>query len=257
MNILVLVKAVPLVGDERLDDAWRTERSNLEANGADEYCLEKALQLTEAVGGEVSVLSVGPAGASEALRKALAMGAERAYHVVDDAMAGSDIRATLAVLEAAVRKIDFDLLFSGVDSSEGRGGVVGAALAARLGLPYLSNAADVELVEGDRVRVKRLTPGGHDVLEAPMPALVMGTQLLGEPRYPSLRGIMAARKKETVSWSLADLAIDPGMVGAGAANTVVSAVTSPQERSGATVIQADADEAVRQIVSFLDERGYV
>lgn len=255
MNILVLVKAVPLVGEERLDDGWRTERDNLEANGADEYCLEKALQLTEAGGGEVSVLSMGPAGASEALRKALAMGAERAYHVDDAALAGSDIRATVAVLEAAVRKIDFDLLFSGVDSSDGRGGVVGAALAVRLGLPYLSDAADVELLDGGRVRVRRLSTTGHDVLEASLPALVMGTQLLGEPRYPSLRGIMAARKKETVSKSLADLGIEPSSVGVGAATTRVLGAEPPVARAGTRVVEGTPDEAVEQVLTFLGERG--
>ena len=257
MNILVLVKAVPLVGDERLGEDWQTDRTNLEANGADEYCLEKALQLTETHGGEVGVLSVGPATASEALRKALAMGAERAYHVVDDALAGSDIRATVRVLQAALEKIEFDILFSGADSSDGRGGVVGAALAARLGLAYLSNAADVEVVGGSRLRVKRLSATGHELLEAAMPALVMGTQLLGEPRYPSLRGIMAARKKETVTWTLAELGIEPGAVGAAAAHTQVLSAEAPVRRAGATLIKASPDEAAAQVVAFLSERGLV
>jgi len=255
VNTLVLVKAVPLVGDERLDEQKQTDRTNLEANGADEYCLEKALQLAEASGGEVSVLSVGPAAASEAMRKALAMGAERAYHVVDDGLGGSDIRATVAVLAGACRKIEFDLLFSGADSSDGQGGVVGAALAARLDLPYLSNAADVDLSEGTTVRVKRLGASGYDILEASLPALVMGTQLLGEPRYPSLRGIMAARKKETLTWSLADLGIEPSTVGAMAASTVVNAATAPARRAGASVIEGAPDDAVSQVLSFLSERG--
>jgi len=255
VNILVLVKAVPLVGEERLDDGWRTDRSSLEANGADEYCLEKALQLAEAAGGEVTVLSMGPVGTSEALRKALAMGAERAYHVEDAALSGSDIRATVRVLEAALRRIDFDLLFSGVDSSDGRGGVVGAALAVRLGLPYLSDAADVELVAGDRVRVRRLSAAGYDILEAATPALVMGTQLLGEPRYPSLRGIMAARKKETVTWSLADLGIEPSSVGVPAATTRVLKAEPPAARAGARVIQGTPDEAVEQVLAYLGDRG--
>jgi electron transfer flavoprotein beta subunit len=255
VNILVLVKAVPLVGDERLGEQYQTDRTNLETNGADEYCLEKALQLTESAGGEVSVLSVGPPSASEALRKALAMGAERAYHVADDALAGSDIRSTVTVLAAAARKIDFDLLFSGADTSDGQGGVVGAALAARLELPYLSNAADVELAGEGTLRMKRLSTSGHDILEAPLPALVMGTQLLGEPRYPSLRGIMAARKKETTTWSLADLGLDAATVGTGAAATSVRSAEPPPGRGGATKIQATPDEAVSQVMAFLGERG--
>lgn len=256
MNILVLVKAVPLVGEERLDDDWRTDRSDLEANGADEYCLERALQLSEANGAEVSVLTVGPAAATEALRKALAMGADRAYHVDDAALAGSDLRATLTVLEAAVRKLDFDLLFSGADSSDGGGGVLGAALAARLGLPYLGNAADVTLADGV-VRIKRLSPSGHDVLEAPLPAVVMGMQLLGEPRYPSLRGIMGAKKKPTTTWSLVDLGVDPGSVGTGASTTVVTSAEPPATRSRARLIDAPPGEAAQAVVEFLGQRGLI
>ena len=258
MNILVALKAVPLVGDERLDDAWRTQRGQLEANGADEYLLERAIQLTEDGDGEVSVLTVGPAGAAEAVRKALAMGAARAYHVSDDAAAGSDIRATVDLIVAAAGKIEFDLLFMGADSSDGQGGVVGAAVAARLRLPYLSNAADVSAGETDGwVRVTRLSPSGHDVSAASMPAVVMGTQVLGEPRYPSLRGIMAARQKETITWSLADIGIDAAGVGEGAATTAVTAAEPPPERAGARVVEGTPDEAATELIAFLVERRVI
>ena len=182
MNILILFKAVPVVGTERLGDDLLTDRTvQMEANGNDEYTLEKALQLTETHGGEVALLTVAPANATEALRKALAMGAARAYHVIDDAIRGSDIRATVSILEAAIRRIEYDVVFAGTDTSDGLGGVVGAALAARLGLPYLSYASEIEPTDGG-VRIHRLSATGYDVLEAPTPALVMGTQLLGTPR---------------------------------------------------------------------------
>ncbi|CAN5625737.1 electron transfer flavoprotein subunit beta/FixA family protein [soil metagenome] len=260
MNILVLVKAVPLVGEERLDDRMRTQRGHLELNGADEYLLERALRLTEATeggaaGGEVSVLSMGPAPAADALRKALAMGATRAYHVVDDALAGSDIRATITVLEAAVRRVAFDLLLCGADTSDGQAGIVGAALASRLGMPYLSYASEIDLPGDGHVRVRRLSPSGYDVLEATGPAVVMGTQLLGEPRYPSLRGIMAARSKETVTWSLADLGLDPDAVGEVAATTRVQSAVPPAQRASAVIVQQPPEEAVARVVSLLAERG--
>jgi electron transfer flavoprotein beta subunit len=256
MNIVVLMKAVPVIGTERLDDDWRTVRDQLEANGADEYVVEKALRLMEAHGGEVSLLTVGPPAATDALRKALAMGATRAWHVSDPAIAGSDIRATLAILEAALRRIPFDLVLCGADSSDGRGGVMGAALAARLGLPYLPDAAEVEPgADGRSVRIHRLSPSGYDVLEAPVPAIVMGTQVLGEPRYPSLRGIMAARTKETTTWALADLGIEAGRVGAAGASTRVRAVEAPAERGEAVVLQGPSDELVPGIVDFLAARG--
>ncbi len=195
MRIVVLVKAVPIVGNERLGDDRRVDRANgLEANGNDEYTLEAALKLTEAHGGDVTLLTMGPPAAAEALRKGLAMGAARAVHVSDPALAGSDARATATVLAAALKRLEYDLVFAGADTSDGLGGVVGPWLAALLGLPYLSYGSRIEPgPDGTTVRVRRLGARGYDLLEAPMPALVMGTQVLGEPRYPSLRGIMQAR----------------------------------------------------------------
>ena len=145
MNIVVLLKAVPVVGTERLGSDLLTDRSvQLEANGNDEYLLEKALKLADAHGAEVTVLTVGPAGSTEPLRKALAMGAARAVHVADDAIRGSDTRATVEILTAALRKLTFDLALVGADTSDGQGGVVGAAVAVKLGLPYLSYASEIE-----------------------------------------------------------------------------------------------------------------
>lgn len=256
MRILVLLKAVPVVGAERLDPGWRTARDQLEANGADEYPLERALQLAETHGADVALLTLAPAAALDALRKALAMGAARAYHVCDPAVAGSDIRATIVILEAVVRRIPFDLLLCGADTSDGQGGIVGPALAARLGLPYLSSATTIEPgPDGVSVRITRATPAGADVLEAPLPAVVMGTQLLGAPRYPSLRGIMAARAKEIVTWTLADLGVDPGAVGSLASTTCVTAAEVPPPRAEGTILRGDPAEIVPQVLDYLAARG--
>ncbi len=257
MNIVVLLKAVPVVGTERLGKDLLTDRAGQsEANGNDEYLLEKALKLTEAHGGEVALLTLGPANGSEALRKALAMGAARAVHVVDDAVRGSDIRATVEILTAALRKMEYDLVFAGADTSDGLGGVVAAALAARLGLPYLSYASEIEPTK-DGVRVHRLSAAGYDVLEAPTPALVMGTQLLGAPRYPSLRGIMQARSKPIETWSLADIGVDALGVGSSSAWTETIDSSKPAERAGATFVRESADVAVGQIVDFLAGRRLI
>jgi electron transfer flavoprotein beta subunit len=257
VNIVVLLKAVPVVGTERLDSDLLTDRSGAsEANGNDEYLLEKALKLTEEHTGEVTLLSVGPAAGNEALRKALAMGAARAVQVVDDAMRGSDIRATVDVLTAALKKLEFDLVFAGADTSDGLGGVVGAAVAVRLGLPYLSYASEIQATDAG-VRVHRLSANGYDVLEAPTPALVMGTQLLGAPRYPSLRGIMQARSKPIETWSLADLGVEASSVGRDAAWTTTLDASKPAERGGATFVREPADVAVGQIVDFLAGRRLI
>jgi len=258
LRIVVLVKPVPVVGNERLDADLRTERMALELNGNDEYMLEKALKLTEAHGGEVSLLAMAPAAGVDALRKGLAIGATRAYHVVDAALAGSDIRASVAVLCAALRKMDADMAFAGAGSSDGAGSVVSAAVAARLGLPYLADAAEIELVDSlTAVRVRRPMPGGHEVVQVGLPAVVMGTQLLGEPRYPSLRGIMAARSREIVTWSLSDLGVDPATVGWAAASTRVLSIAAAAERGSATIISAPPAEAAAAIVDFLAGRGLI
>ena len=261
MHIVVLLKPVPVVGTERLDAGWRTQRTQptqLEANGNDDYSLEKALKLVDAHGGEVSLLTMGPPSALDTLRKALAMGATRAYHVQDERLAGSDARATVDVLTAALRRLTFDMLFCGADTSDGQGGIVGAALAARLGLPYLSYASEIEPApDGSAVRIHRLSPTGYDVLEAGTPAVVMGTQLLGEPRYPSLRGIMQARNKEVAVWSLDDLGLDPGSVGAAAATSAVLGADPPPQRGGARIVKDAPDAAVAQVVEFLASRRLI
>jgi electron transfer flavoprotein beta subunit len=258
VRIVVLLKAVPVVGNERLGAGFRVDRSALEANGSDEYVLEAALKLTEAGGGEVSVLSMGPAGATEAMRKALAMGAARGYLVGDPALAGSCTLATGRVLAAALQRLEFDLVFAGADSSDGQGGVVAAAVATRLRLPYLSYAAAIEPgADGASIRVRRISSLGFDVLEAPLPAVVMGTQLLGEPRYPTLRGIMQARGKEIVTWTLADLGIDPALVGEGAATTTVTEAVPPPQRAGAVVVREPAAAAAERVAEFLASRRLI
>jgi electron transfer flavoprotein beta subunit len=258
VNIVVLLKAVPVVGTERLDSGLLTDRSvQLEANGNDEYLLEKALKLTEAHGGEVTTLTIGPANSTEPIRKALAMGVAKAVHVADDTIKGSDMRATLAILEAALRKMQpWDLAFAGADTSDGQGGVLGAALAARLGLPYLSYASEIEPTSTG-VRIHRLSATGYDVLESPMPAVVMGTQLLGAPRYPSLRGIMQARQKPVESWSLSDLGVEASGVGTGATTTKTLEAKKPPERAGATFVKEPADVAVAKVVEFLASRRLI
>ena len=257
MNIVVLLKAVPVVGTERLGGELLTDRSvQLEANGNDEYLLEKALKLTETHGGEVTVLTMGPAGATEALRKALAMGAAKAVHVADDSIRGSDVRATVELLAAALRKLEFDLVFAGADTSDGQGGVVGAAVAVKLGLPYLSYAQEIEPIESG-VRIHRISTTGYDVLESPTPAVVMGTQLLGAPRYPALRGIMQARSKPVDVWALGDLGVDAGAVGSAAATTKTIDSSKPPERGGATFVREPAEVAVAQIVDFLAQRRLI
>jgi electron transfer flavoprotein beta subunit len=260
VQILVLTKPVPdpAAGAERLGPDLRLDRaaSPTVVNGNDEYALEAALQLVEAHGGEVIVLSMAPANATETMRKALAMGAARGIHVTDPALEGADMPTTIRVLAAAAKQEPFDLLLGGIDTSDGMGGVVAAGVAATLGLPLLSSAASIEPHrETERVTVKRLSAQGYDVVEAPMPAVIACTQALGAPRYPSLKGIMAARSREIASRSLAD--VGPDLVPSGGWATKVLEAEPPPARAAGRVIQQPAADAAKEVVDFLAARRII
>jgi electron transfer flavoprotein beta subunit len=261
VRIVVLAKPVPdSTGQERLGPDGRLDRTVVPAviNGNDEYVLEAALKLLEVHGGEITLLAMAQPNAPETLRKGLAMGAHRAMLVTDDALAGSCALGTARVLAAALRTLEYDLVLAGADSSDGGGGVVAAAVATLLGLPYLSYAGRIEPTGEGTVRVQRLSPSGYDVIEAPMPALVVGTQVLGEPRYPTLKGIMGARSKEIAIRALADLDVDPSTVGGARATTALVAHRQPAARSATQVVR-DADPAVgaRAILDLLDARKVI
>ncbi len=261
MRILVLTKPVPdpAAGAERLGPDGRLDRaaSPTVVNGNDEYALEAALQLVEAHGGEVVILTMAPANGTETMRKALALGALRGIHVTDDALAGADLPSTIRVLAAAAAQEPFDLLLGGLDTSDGAGGAVTAGVAARLGLPLLSAAAKIEPdPAAGRVRVHRLSARGYDVVEAPMPAVVSCTQALGAPRYPSLKGIMAARSRVITALSLADLGEGLAPADGAWATRVVSA-EPPTARAAGRTITSPAADAAREIADFLADRRLI
>ena len=263
MRIVVLVKPVPdpASAGERLGPDGRLDRAAVPAvvNGNDEYVLEAALKLVEAAGeGEITLLSMAPTNAPETLRKALAMGATRAVHVTDPALAGSDHVSTAKVLAAALGTLEYDMVFAGIDSSDGVGGVVPSAVAAHLELPYLSYAAKIEPnMENRTVRVRRISATGYDVLEAPLPVIIGGTQALGEPRYPSLKGIMAARNKEIVTKSLGDLGLDASGLGGASATTAVLDSRQPPARAATEIVRGTPAEGAVRIVDFLAERRLI
>ncbi len=261
MRILILTKPVPdtAANAERLGPDLRLDRATVPnvVNGNDEYALEAALQLVEVHGGEVALLTMAPAGGRETMRKALAMGAMRGVLVTDDALAGADVPTTIRVLAAAARTEEFDLLLAGIDTSDGAGGVVAAGVAALLGLPLISQAAKIEPDPGaGTVRVRRLSARGYDLVEAPMPAVISGTQALGTPRYPSLKGIMAARTREIRQLSLADLGADLAPAG-GAWTSTVLAADPPPTRAAGRVITAPAADAAREIADLLADRRII
>jgi electron transfer flavoprotein beta subunit len=253
MNIVVLVKQVPDSGSERkLDPSDNTvARAGADnvINEMDEYAIEEALQVRDREGGEVTVLTVGPASAADAIRKALSMGADRAVHVVDDAIHGSCAIQTSAVLAAALQQLEYDLIVAGAESTDGQVSVMPALLAERLGIAQLSGARKLT-VDGGVARIERQTDGGYWAVEAPLPAIVSTWDTINEPRYPSFKGIMAAKKKPVESKSLADLGIDPSSVGLASATTaVVDFAGRPPKGEGVKV--TDEGDGAEKFVGFL------
>jgi len=258
MRIAVCVKQVPEGAARRLDPSTkRLDRSGEGAlNPFDAHAVEEALKIRDASGeGEVVVLSMGPQKATDSLRKALAMGADRAVLVSDDAVAGSDLVATSAVLAKALEREGADLVLLGQQGSDSDGAVLGAALADRLRLPMFSQAAELTLSDGS-VRGKRQTEFGYDVIEAPLPAVVAVSDAINEPRYPSLKGIMGAKKKPQDTLSLSDLGVEAGAAGEEGSKTEVYALGDPPPRGDSRKIEDDGS-AAQQIVDFLAEKRLI
>jgi len=257
MKIAVCVKHVP-EGHSRIDPAsQRLDRSGEGAlNHFDANAVEEALRLKgDSAETEVVVVSMGPERAADSLRKALAMGADRAVLVCDDAAAGSDLVATSRVLAAALEREGADLVLFGQQASDADGAVLWAAVAERLRRPVVSQAAELTLQEGS-LRVKRQTEFGYDVIESPLPAVVAVSDAINEPRYPSLKGIMGAKKKPHDVLSLADLGVDAGAAGEAGSRTRVLALADPPARGDARKIEGDPN-AAQAIVDFLAERRLV
>jgi electron transfer flavoprotein beta subunit len=253
-KIVVLVKQVPDTYSERkLSDADHTlDRASADAvlDEINEKAVEEALKIKEAGEGEVTVISVGPDRTTDAIRKALSMGADKAIHVSDEALHGSDVIATAKVLAAAIGKVEgYDLIIAGNEASDGRAGAVPAILAELLGLPQLTFVRELT-VEGSTVKADRETEDGLTHLEASLPALVSVSEKINEPRYPSFKGIMAAKKKPVDTFTIADLGIDAGEVGlANAWSQITEANPKPPRTAGQRV--EDEGDGGAKIAEYL------
>jgi electron transfer flavoprotein beta subunit len=225
-------------------------------NPFDVHAVEEALRIKEGgEGGEVVLVSLGPAKAAESLRKALAMGADRVVLVSDDAAAGSDLLGTTKALAAALERESADLVLFGQQSSDSDGAVLWAAVAERLRRPVISQVAELTVSDG-KARGKRQTEFGYDVIEAPLPAVVAVSDAINEPRYPSLKGIMGAKSKPQETVSLSDLGVSGDEVGESGKRTEVYAVGEPPSRGDSLKIEDDGD-APQKIVEYLTERKLI
>ena len=258
MKIAVCVKQVPdATSHKRLDaGSRRLDRSGEGVlNATDVNAVEEALRLKDVHGGEVVVVSLGPEKAMESLRKALAMGADRALLVSDEAAAGSDLLATSRALAAALQREDADLVLFGQQSSDADGAVLWAAVSDRLRRPMVSQVAELK-VEGTELTGKRQTEFGYDVIAAPLPAVVAVSDAINEPRYPSLKGIMGAKSKPQETVSLADVGVDASLVGETGSATTVRSSSPPPPKSGQVKLEDDGS-AAEKIVEYLAEKRLV
>jgi len=259
VNIVVLVKQVPDTWAERkLQDSDKTlDRASVDVvmNEIDEYAVEEALRLKESGGGEVTIVTMGPERAVETIRKALSMGADKAVHLVDDALKGSDAVQTSYALAKVLETLEYDLVIAGSEATDSRMSIMTALLAERTGRPQLSGARKVT-AEGGTVRIERQTELGYDVVEAATPALVSVVEKINEPRYPSFKGIMAAKKKPLTTLTIADAGIEAGQVGlASAPSQVASFATKPPRQAGAVV--KDEGDGGLKIAEFLASQKFV
>ena len=253
MNIVVLVKQVPDTwAERRLSETDNTlDRESVDAviNEIDEYAIEEGLRLKEAQGGEVTILSMGPERTTESIRKALSMGADKAVHVSDPALHGACAIQTAKVLAKALGTVEWDLVVAGSESTDARLSVVPALLAEALDVAQLTHARKVT-VDGSTVTIERQRDDGYTSVHGQLPAVVSVVEKINEPRYPSFKGIMAAKKKELTTLTLADLGLDAAQVGAaGATSEVVDFAPRPPRAKG-QIVTDEGDGGVK-LADFL------
>jgi electron transfer flavoprotein beta subunit len=261
MNIVVCVKYVPDAQSDRTFNESDNTTDRVGVDGLlselDEYAVEEALKIVEAGEGEVTVLTVGPDQAADAVKKALQMGAGKGVHVNDEALHGSDAVATSLVLAEAIKKIGSpDLVLTGMASTDGTMSVVPAMLAERLGLPQVTFASELA-VDGSQVTIRRDGDAASETIVASLPALVSVTDQINEPRYPSFKGIMAAKKKPVETWSLADLGVEAERVGLSASWTAVESTEPRPPRTAGEIVTDEDGSGAKALVDFLASKKFI
>lgn len=260
MNIVVLIKRVPDT-ETRIqikDSQVSTEGISWVISPYDEYAVEEALRLIEKYTGKVTLVCLGPEDAKETIRKGLALGADQAVHLNDPAFLNGDASTTAEVLAAALKKIEYDLILSGKQAVDEDNAQVGIRVAELLDLPHVNAAIKLELSDDKKsARCTREVDGDRDVMETSLPAIITAQQGLNEPRYPSLKGIMGAKKKPITDWRASDLGLDPATVGEQGAKFQLVQVEPPPARPPGKIIPGDAATAAKELARLLREEAKV
>jgi electron transfer flavoprotein beta subunit len=260
MNAIVCLKEVPdtetrieVRGGEVVEEGIQYV-----VNPYDEFALEEALKWQEALGGKVTLVSLGPERARESILKGLAMGADEVYHLSDPAFLGGDAYATASALAAAIRTLgEYDVVYCGKQAVDEDNASVGIMLAELLDLPHVSVVSSFEIGEGGTARAERDIEGGKEVIELSLPAVVTAQKGLNEPRYPSFRGIRQARSKPFTQWTPADVGLDPGAVGAAGKKLEIVEILPPPDRPPGRIVPGEPAEAAKEVVRLLRDEAKV
>ncbi len=255
MHIIVCIKQVPETTDVKIDPVTNTlMREGVQSivNPFDMYAIEEALRIKERLGGKVTALTMGPPQAENALREAISMGVDSGILLTDRAFAGSDTWATSYTLAMAIRKIgDYGLIICGKQASDGDTAQVGPGIAVQLDLPQITYARKIEEIDEKHIVAERLLEGGYEVIESPLPCLLTVVKEINQPRLPSLKGKMAAKKATITRWGAADIGADQANIGLEGSPTKVVKIFTPQPRGGGEIIEGTPDEAVARLVEKL------
>jgi len=257
MNFIVCIKQVPGTTEVKIDPRTNTLiREGVESivNPFDTYAIEEGLRLKERMGGKVTVISMGPPQAESALREALSMGCDEAVLFTDPAFAGSDTLATSYTIACGIRKIgEFDLVICGKQAIDGDTAQVGPGIAEKLGIPAVTYVKKIEEIDEAHMRVERMMEEGYEVIEMGRPALITVVKEINEPRLPSLRGMMRARKAKIDIWNASDMGCETSRIGQPGSPTIVNRIFTPPPRKGGELILGDPEEQSQKLVEKLRE----
>jgi electron transfer flavoprotein beta subunit len=251
MNIVVCIKQVPDTAEVRINPETGTlirEGVPSIINPFDMHALEAALQIKEKIGGKVTVLTMGPPQAESALRESIAIGVDDAVLLSDAAFAGSDTWATSLTLSKAIKKLDAKVIICGKQAIDGDTAQVGPEIAEFLNIPHISYIRKIENISEDSIKVQRLMDEGHDIIESALPVLLTVVKELNEPRLPSLKGKMTAKKAEIKKWGKADIMAEDNDIGLKGSPTQVKNIFTPEPRSGRKILQGTPEEQVEALL---------
>ncbi len=257
MNIIVCIKQVPETSDIRIDPKTNTlirEGASSIINPYDMYAIEEAIRIREKTGGKITVITMGPPQAEAAVRETISLGCDTGVLISDRAFAGSDTLATSYTLACAIRKLgSFDLIICGKQAMDGDTAQVGPGISVQLNIPQITYVKKIEKIDKTSARAERMTEEGYEIIETPLPCLLTVVKEINEPRLPSLKGKMRAKKAEILTWTAKDIQVDPEKIGLGGSPTQVIKIFSPPPRKGGQIFEGPAEEVVDKLGDILKD----